>query len=322
MKHILLTGATGFVASHLIPYLDDRGWKITAAVRRSCDRFPPQITTINVGNIDGNTNWQAALPGMDIVIHLAGRAHILREEVANPEAEFFKVNTEGTANLVRQSVAAGVKHFVFVSSIGAMATLADKLLTENSPCQPDTPYGRSKLQAERALIEIARQSAMTWTILRPPLVYGVGNPGNMERLMKLIDRGFPLPFGSIANRRSLIYVGNLVDAIATCLTRPQARNQCFLVSDDRDISTAELIRQIAHYRKRPCYLLPVPPAALKFLGHLGDRLELLLKRPLPFNSVTLDRLSGSLVVDSSHIQTTLNWQPPYTLDRGLAETLR
>jgi len=322
LKSILITGVSGFVGKQLLPVLSKHGLYINAAVRRNLNNLTDNINPINIGNVDGNTKWHQALGGIDTVIHLVARAHILYDNTSNPEGEFLKINTEGTANLVKQSIAAGVKHFIFISSIGAMATLSDHPLTETSPCQPDTPYGRSKLQAEQALIELASQSNMTWTILRPTLVYGSGNPGNMERLIKLITRGLPLPFGSVNNRRSLLYVGNLVDAIATCLTHPNAKNQTFLVSDGQDLSTPELIRKIAYHLERPCHLLPVPPSLLKMAGHLGDTIEQFTKRPLPLNTSTIDRLLGSLVVDSSHIRNTLTWEPPYTVDEGLSKTLR
>ncbi|MEQ9623688.1 UDP-glucose 4-epimerase family protein [Coleofasciculus chthonoplastes] len=322
MKSALVTGSTGFIASHLIPLLIQQGWKVRAAIRNPTNKLPSEVSTANLGNIDGFTQWEPTLTDMDTVIHLAARTHILHDNTPNPEAEFLKPNVQGTANLVKQSIAAGVKHFIFISSIGAMATLSDHPLTETSPCQPDTPYGRSKLQAEQALIKLASQSSMTWTILRPTLVYGSGNPGNMERLIKLINRGLPLPFGLVNNRRSLLYVGNLVDAIATCLTHPNAKNQTFLVSDGQDLSTPELIRKIAYHLERPCHLLPVPPSMLKLAGHLGDTIEQFTKRPLPLNTSTIDRLLGSLVVDSSHIRNTLNWEPPYTIDEGLSKTLR
>ncbi|MGB3204737.1 MAG: NAD-dependent epimerase/dehydratase family protein [Crinalium sp.] len=322
MKSILITGATGFIASHLMPLLIKHGWCISAAIRSNSNQIPTDVTPVSIGDINSSTSWHHALKDIDILIHLAARAHILQDKASNPEAEFFKVNTEGTANLVKQAIQAGVKHFVFISSIGAMTTLSDRPLTENSPCQPDTPYGRSKLQAEQALISLAKQSNMTWTILRPTLVYGSGNPGNMERLIKLVNRGFPLPFARVKNRRSFIFVGNLVDAIATCLTHPQAANQIFLVSDGEDVSTPELVSKIALQIQKPCNLLPVPTSLLKFTGYLGDKLEYLTKKPLPLNTATVDRLLGSLFIDSNHIQNTLNWQPPFTIEQGLFQTLR
>lgn len=322
MNGILVTGATGFVASHLLPRLLQEKLQIMAAVRNDSAQLPANVTTVKVGNIDGNTDWRSALKGIDIVVHLAARAHILQDKVSDPEAEFLRVNTEGTVNLVKQSIAAGVKRFVFVSSIGAMTSSSDRPLTESSPCQPDTPYGRSKLQAEQALVQLASQSAMTWTILRPPLVYGAGNPGNMERLIKLVQKGLPLPFGAVKNRRSLIYVGNLVDAIASTLNHPQAANQTFLVSDGEDLSTPELIQKIAVNLKRPCNLLSVPSSWLQLGGKLGDTVQNVSQKQLPLNTSTIDRLLGSLAIDSSYIQKTLNWHPPFTVDAGLAQMLR
>jgi nucleoside-diphosphate-sugar epimerase len=323
MKTVLVTGASGFIASHLFPILHQQNWGIFAAVRKD---FPQplfsSVRMINIGDIDGETNWHPALQGIDAIIHLAARAHILEDNIPNPETEFDRVNTEGTANLVKQAIEAGVKHFVFISSIGAMATLSNNLLTESSSCQPDTPYGRSKLKAEQALIDLARDSKMTWTILRPTLVYGEGNPGNMERLMKLVKLGLPLPFGALKNRRSFVFVGNLVDAIATCLNHPQAACQTFIVSDGQDLSTPELVSLIARQMGRPCHLLPVPLGLLKLLGYVGDGVESLLKRPIPLNTSALERLTGSLFVDSSYLQKTLAWQPPFTIEQGLEKTLR
>lgn len=323
MKTILVTGATGFIGCHLLPVLHQQGWQTTAAVRDDFRQpLSIPIKTIKVGEIDDMTDWQEALLGIDTVIHLAGRAHILHETISNPEAAFIKVNTKGTINLVKQSLKAGVKHFIFVSSIHAMAAESDDILNENSPCHPDSPYGRSKLQAEQALIQLAKDSDMTWTILRPTLVYGLGNRANMERLMKLIKRGLPLPFGAIKNCRSFVFVGNLVAAIITCLDHPNAANQIFLISDNQAVSTPQLIRLIAQQIQQPCQLLPVPTTLLRFLGYLGDRVESITGKNLPFNTYNIDRLLGSLTVDSRYIQKTLNWQPPFTLEQGLAQTIQ
>ena len=322
MKKVLATGTTGFIGSNLLNSLHQQGWQITTVVRNNLVQHPSRlIRTIKIGEIDGSTDWDQTLEGIDTVIHLAARAHIINDTIPNPEAEFIRVNTEGTANLVKYSIAAGVKHFILISSIGAMGTFRQQILTENSLCQPDTPYGNSKLQAEQALINLAKDSNMTWTILRPTLVYGAGNPGNMERLMKLIKLGLPLPFGSIKNRRSFLYVDNLVDAIVTCINHPNAANQIFLVSDNQDVSTPQLIRLIAQQMELSCKLVPVSPSLLKLLGYAGDVAQLISKKSLPFNSYSIDRLLGSLFVDSSYIQKTLNWQPPFTLEEGLAQTL-
>ncbi|MDY7012327.1 MAG: NAD-dependent epimerase/dehydratase family protein, partial [Cyanobacteriota bacterium] len=308
-----------FVASHLLPVLHEQGWQVIAALRHPFRSPPPfPLAEVSVGEIEGGTYWQKALEGVDAVVHLAARAHILQDETLDPEAEFRRVNVEGTSNLVKQAIAAGVRHFVFISSIGAMATLSSEKLTEASPCRPDTPYGRSKLQAEQALKALTEGSSMTWTILRPTLVYGAGNPGNMERLMALVRSGLPLPLAGVNNCRSFVFVGNLTDAIARCLTHPQAANQTFLLSDGQDVSTPQLIRLLADNANVPCRLVWVPSAALRWMGRGGDWLGRAIGRSVPLNTATLDRLLGSLTADSSRIRTTLDWQPPFTLEQGLA----
>jgi nucleoside-diphosphate-sugar epimerase len=323
MKNILVTGATGFIGSYLLPILHQRGFQVTAA-RREDFRQPllVPLKIVRVGEIDDKTDWQEALKDIDIVIHLAARAHIIKDTIPNPEAEFMRVNTQGTINLVEQSIKAGVKQFIFISSIGALTTQSDHILRENSPCQPDSFYGRSKLQAEQALINLTKDSDITWTIIRPTLVYGSRNPGNMERLMKLIKLSLPLPFGAIKNRRSFVFVGNLVDAIVTCLDNPNAANQIFLISDNQDVSTPELIRLIAQQTQQSCQLVAISPSSLKLLGKFADIIEAISGKNLPFNTYSVERLLGSLYVDTSHIQKTLNWQPPFTLEQGLAQTIQ
>jgi len=308
VKSILITGATGFVGKNLISLLAQQDYQLNAAVRRSETFLAPKVSTTIVGDIDRNTDWQKALLNIDAVVHLAGRAHILKEKSDDPLTEFIKVNTAGTANLVKQSVQAGVKHFIFISSLGAITTQSDRPLNERSPCQPDTPYGISKLKAEQALLEIVQASAMDWTILRPPLVYGADNPGNMARLIKLIKTGLPLPLSSIHNRRSFIYVGNLVSAIATCLQHPKARSETFLVSDREVLSTLELIQLLGKGLDRQIYSFPCPAQLLKLAGQFTNQTS------------TVDRLIGSLEIDSSKIQTLLNWSPPFTVTEGLSIT--
>jgi nucleoside-diphosphate-sugar epimerase len=319
---ILITGATGFIGSHLLPRLIRERHDVVAALRNhtSATKLSQSIPQIIVGEINRHTDWHQALKGIDTVIHLAGRAHILHE-VGDPEAEFMEINFLGTQNLVRQAIAAGVKHFIFISSIGAVTSQSDRPITETTPPQPNTPYGRSKLRAEQCLIDLTENTSMTWTILRPTLVYGAGNPGNMASLVKLIQRRLPLPLGAINNRRSFLYVDNLVDAIALCLIHSEAKNQLFLISDAEQISTPTLINQIARSLNTPVTLLSIPPQMLKFLGNLGDIGENLFKKSLPLNSSVINKLLASLAVDSNKIYHTLHWQPPYTLERGLEKGL-
>jgi nucleoside-diphosphate-sugar epimerase len=237
----LITGVSGFIGKHLLADLLKRGFDIRAAVRSHSD-FP--CPTFVVGKIDGTTNWSDAAAGCDAVIHLAAYAH-----VTNParidNAILHETNVEGTARLAQEAAKAGVKHFIFLSSIGAMADASNKVLCADATCSPTTLYGQSKLMAEKELKSIAGKHGMEWTIIRPPLVHGPGNPGNMQRLLKLIRSGIPLPLASVCNRRSFVYVENLVDVIVACLGNPKAFGKTYLPSDGEDVSTPELIRKIA-----------------------------------------------------------------------------
>lgn len=320
-KTVLVTGATGFVAGHLLAALSHQGWRVRGSSRCPDRAIAHCSDWVVTGDLDGQTDWGEALQGVDAVVHLAGRAHILHDTDDNPEATFQRINTAGTVHLAQQALDAGVQHFVFISSIGAMTTLSDRPLTEESPCKPDTPYGRSKWAAEQQLITLTQGTAMAYTILRPTLIYGPGNPGNMERLIKLVQSGLPLPLGGIQNSRSLLYVGTLVEAIIQCLSHPQARNRTFVISDPEAVSTSELIGKIAHYLGRSNRLFPVPGWVLRGGGRVGDWLEQGIGRSLPLNTNTVERLLGSLVVDSQAIRQALEWQPSHSLDEGLQATL-
>lgn len=308
-KLIVVTGATGFIGCHLLPALDNQNLQLVLAVRHHLSKeLNSDYKVVNVGEIDEKTDWLDTLKEVDTIIHLAARAHQLNDQAVDPEAEFLRVNYEGTKNLSKQAIASGVKHFIFISSIGAMATLSDTIISEASPCQPDTPYGRSKLNAENALIELCRNTQMNWTILRPTLVYGPNNPGNMKRLFALVTKKLPLPFGSMLNSRSLLYVGNLVDAIIRCIEDNRAKNQTFIVSDGEDFSTSELIFRMGNAMGEKTLLLPFPPSLLRLAAKMIKKEEV------------ADRLLGSLQVDSNKIRQMLDWKPPYTVDHGLQAT--
>lgn len=325
--NVLVTGATGFVGRHLLPGLERDGHSLTVPIRepgaeaRLPKAMAPKARRVLVlGDIDAQTDWREALRDVDAVIHLAAHAHVL-DETAQDEAAFMSVNARGTSQLVEQSVDAGVRRFVLMSSIGAVTAASDSQVTLNTPCEPETPYGRSKLAAERALLDQSGGTNMVWTILRPTLVYGPGNPGNMSRLVSLVRRGLPLPFGAVANRRSFTFVGNLVQATTTTLTHRNAANEVFLLGDGEDLSTAELIRRIAALTRSGTRLVSVPMPLLRGLAKGADALAKATGWSLPLDSATLRRLESSLYVDIEPLRQKLGWTPPIGVDEGLRRML-
>lgn len=317
-KQVLITGATGFVGQVLREHISKKNFEIKVVTRQPQKLSCP---TINVGQINGLTDWKPALEGVEVVIHLAAYAHVTQRSQINTDTN-YETNVLGTENLVKHCISANVKQFIFISSIGAVASFSNKPITEESPCIPDTIYGKSKLEAEKDLIYLTKNTDLTYTIIRPPLVYGRGNPGNMARLQKLIRRNISLPFAKIANQRSFIYVDNLVDAIITCIHHPKAHNQTFLVSDGQDLSTPELISKIAYHSQQSCHQLAVPIPFLKAAGYFGDLWEAITRRPIPLNSDTIAKLISSLTIDSSKIRQVLDWHPPYTIDQGLSKVFQ
>ncbi len=306
---ILVTGATGFVGRAVVPLLEQRGHAVRAAVRTAGAAVPGSAATVVVEDIGPATGWSHALEGIDAVVHLAARVHVMRDTASDPLAAFRRVNTAGTRVLAEAAAAAGVRRFVYLSSVKALADESrPEPLDEATEPDPHSPYGISKLEAERALAEVATRSGLEVVVIRPPLVYGPGVGGNFRRLLQAVDRGLPLPLGTLDNRRSLIYVGNLADAVLECLTHPRAAGGRFLVHDGRPMSTAELVRAIADAMGRPARLLPVPRAVLA----LGARLT--------GQQATFDRIAGTLVIDDGAIRRALNWRPPYYPAYGLRET--
>ena len=304
---VLVTGSIGFVGKALIPALLPREHKPAEALRRAEENPDGRSTTVVVGNIDGATSWSTALKGMDSIIHLAARVHIMCESAGDPLAEFRRVNTEGTLHLARQAAEAGVRRFIFLSTIGVNgnSTLHGKVFMPTDTPSPHDPYSMSKYEAEIGLHSIARSTGMEVVIIRPPLVYGANAPGNFGKLTRLVTKSFPLPLGSINNLRSFVGIDNLVDFIVTCLEHPAAANETLMVSDGEDLSTPDLIRRMARAMNRPARLIPVPVWALKagalLLGK-GDAVQ---------------RLCGNLQVDISKSRTLLGWNPPISVDEGL-----
>jgi len=307
---ILVTGAGGFIGRELCCVLLQAGLRVRG-VTRQAGALPPGTEEVQVGEIGPGTEWQEALAGVTCVIHLAARVHVMRETTTDPAVEFHRVNTAGTERLAHQAAAAGVQRLVYASSIkvnGERTT--DRPFGEaDAPAQRDA-YAVSKWAGEQALHRIATDTKLETVVIRPPLVYGPGVGGNFLRLMNLIQSGLLLPLGSVRNQRSLVYLGNLVDALALCARHPAASGRTFLISDGEDISTPELIRRLAQEIGKPSRLLPFPPALLRLGGIIsGKRGE-------------IGRLLDTLQVDSTPIRHELGWTPPYTVEQGLAETAR
>jgi nucleoside-diphosphate-sugar epimerase len=322
-RRILVTGATGFVGRALCLRLLERGYLVGAAVRDDPARAPAGTTPVRVGEVGPDTDWSEALKGRDAVVHLAAHAHRTAARDRDDEEPFLRVNAGGTLCLARAVRAAPeVRRVVFVSSVAAVRCAASPLVDERTDCDPPDPYGRSKRAAEAALREtLTGPEGPDWTVLRPPLVYGPGNPGNMARLLAVIRSGLPLPLGAVRNRRSFLFVGNLVDAVERCLWHPAASRRAFPVSDGEDLSTVALVRRLARTAERRVRLVPVPLPLLRFLARLGDVAQARRGGGSGFDSYALERLCSSLVVDASALREATGWAPPFTLDEGLAITL-
>jgi nucleoside-diphosphate-sugar epimerase len=307
---ILITGASGFVGGALCRTFEGSDTLLRAAIR-ALPAAALGVETVAVGELGADTQWEAALRGIDTVIHLAGRAHVMHDTAGDALAVYRSVNVAGTRALAQAAVKAGVRRLVFVSSIKVNGERTDgRPFTENDAPQPEDAYGISKYEAEQALLAVAAHGELEVVILRAPLIYGPGVKGNFLSLLEAVARGTWLPLASIDNRRSLLYVGNLVSAIIQCVDAPTAAQQTFLVADDMGVATPELIRAVGIAFEQHARLLPCPPALLRAGGALLGK------------SAMVARLTGSLQIDSSKIRQTLNWQPPTTLAQGLAETAR
>ncbi len=301
----LVTGAAGFIGNALCKHLSAHGHQVMRAVRRD-DTLSGDIL---FSQIDGATDWAEALTGCDAVVHLAARVHVMDDTAQDPRALYQATNTDATLNLARQAAQTGVKRFVYISSIKVNGEGRDTPYRETDAAAPEGAYAISKWEAEQGLQRIAADTGLEVVILRPPLVYGPGVKANFQQLLRMVERGWPLPLGAIRNRRSFLYLGNFVDAIRLCIEHPAAAGQTFLLEDGQAVSTPELIRALSHAMGRPARLLAVPVKVLELAGtRLGKR-------------AAVARLTGSLYVDSSAIRSRLGWTPPYTLQQGLAATV-
>lgn len=310
--NILITGASGFVGSSLLRRLGNENYYLRAAVRKRIGRngnnLPVNVDQVEVPSLSGTTDYSIALDDIDIVVHLAARTHVMKESSSEPLEEYRRINVSGTERLARQAAAAGVRRLVFLSSVKVHGEGSPDPYTEDTLLAPEDPYGESKLEAEEALLTISAETGLEVVIIRSPLVYGPGVKANFLHLLKTVHHGTPLPLGRIRNRRSFIYLGNLVDAIAVCMSRPEASGRTFLVSDGEDISTPELIRRISNSMVKPARLFPFPRHLLCLVARLTGR------------SALVNRLIGSLEIDISRIRCELGWSPPYTMEQGLKET--
>ncbi len=301
---IRVTGASGFVGKEFCAQARAAGHQVGRVVR--------QRTALDegcfVGDLARTQDWSAAFEGVDVVVHLAARVHVISDTYSDPLAEFRRVNVDGTATLARQAAESGVRRFIFLSSIkvNGESTDAGHPFTAADAPAPQDPYGVSKHEAEQLLNQISAETGMEVVIIRPPLVYGPGVKANFQTMMRWLARGVPLPLGAVThNRRSLVALDNLVDLIETCLTHPAAANQTFLVSDGEDLSTADLLKRMSAALDKPARLFHVPAALLK----LG---AVLMKKPGVYQ-----RLCGSLQVDITKTRKLLGWTPPLSVDEGL-----
>jgi nucleoside-diphosphate-sugar epimerase len=304
---VLVTGATGFVGRELLAAAAPL--RLRAALRSR----PPadlRVDHVVVGNIDAQTDWSAALIGIDCVVHLAARVHVMKP-TAQDRIEFERTNVQGTERLAHAAAAAGVKCFGYLSSIKVNGeTSGGGAFRAGDPPQPQDDYARSKLEAERRLSAIEASSGMSVAVVRSPLVYGPGVRANFFRLLSLAHSGMPIPLASVSNARSMVSVWNLCDLICSLVRSERAMSGVFMVADGEDVSTAELIRRLAQLMRRPARLFGVPAGALRALAAIAGR------------SAELNRLLGSLTVDISETRGRLGWSPPVTLETGLQRTVQ
>ncbi|MGR5208785.1 UDP-glucose 4-epimerase family protein [Vibrio sp. PNB23_22_7] len=305
--NLLVTGASGFIGKQLLKVLD---LSLVKALGRELPvNFP--CTQFYKCKIDSVTDYSEALCDVDTVVHLAARVHVMNDDTIDPLEEYREVNTYGTVNLAKQAATSGVKRFIFVSSIkvSGESTRQDYPFYHDDERLPQDFYGQSKAEAELELFKLSKESDLEIVVIRPTLVYGPGVKANFASLMTLVSKGIPLPFGCIKNnKRSLVSVDNLVDLIVTCIDHSKAANQVFLVSDDHDVSTSEMVRHMAQALGKPTWQLPVPVWCYKLAGKVFNK------------SDVVDRLTGSLQVDISHTKETLGWEPPQSLQEGFKQT--
>jgi nucleoside-diphosphate-sugar epimerase len=307
--NILITGATGFVGRPLCDRLIVQKKSVSATIRNVSDkeRLPREIKPIGINSLS-DALPREQLADIEIVIYLAARVHQMNDNSPNALDAYREINTKAAISLAKQAAEHGIRRFIYLSSIKVNGEGISHPYSEKDTPAPTDPYGQSKWESEQELLKLAQETGLEVVIIRPPLIYGPNVKANFLQLLKTIDKSIPLPFGAINNARSILYVGNLVDAIATCLDHPNAKNQTFIVSDGEDLSTTDLIRRLGKALGKFPLLLPVPRDLIRLATKLLGKADI------------GDRLLGSLQVDSSKIRQMLDWKPPYTVDQGLQAT--
>jgi nucleoside-diphosphate-sugar epimerase len=299
---LLITGADGYIGSELSCCLEELGKYSLIKLSRTPSLLKNLILSPELST---NGDWERVLADVSVIVHLAGRAHMLNDNVLNPLTEFRRVNMEGTLNLAKQAIKQGVKRFVFISSLGVNGNNNKQPFIELDTPNPQEPYAISKLEAERGLLALAKESSLEVVIIRPPLVYGSNAPGNFGSLVKWANKRIPLPFGAIRNQRSFIALDNLVSFIIHCIDHPKAANEVFLISDGEDVSTTQLLKKVTKSFGKRAFLLPIPVSWMTFSAKMIGKADV------------ANRLFGSLQVDSSKARDLLGWKPVVTMDEQL-----
>ncbi len=306
---VLVTGASGFIGTNLLNALAREKIALRALSRTYLtDSLEGLVDCMVIGDM-ATADCRRALEGVGAVVHLAARVHVMNDKSQSPLEEYRMVNVAGTLNLARQAAECGVRRFIFLSTVkvNGEETRKGKPFTETDLPNPSDPYAISKLEAEKALLALSKQTGMEVVIIRPPLVYGPGVKANFFRMIEWIYKGRPLPLGSVHNRRSLVAIDNLIDLIICCIEHPAAKNQVFFVSDGEDLSTTDLLRRLANALGTSAMLLPIPQHLLKMGFKMAGRNDL------------AKRLLGSLQVDISKVKRLLGWQPVISKDEGFRQ---
>ena len=305
---ILVTGASGFIGHVLIPRLIKSGHEVVATSRNANSK-PTGATSHTIAELGPDTDWSDALSDVEAVIHLAARVHVMSDNSSDPLAEYRRINAEGTAKLAKDAAKAGVRHFIFMSTIKVNGETSGLVpFNAHDIPAPKEPYAIAKLEAEEVLLKTVRNSSMRATIIRPPLVYGPGVKGHFVSLLKICGKGWPLPINCIDNRRSIIYVGNLVDMVHRLIQTPPSTTGVYLCRDPQDVSTPELFQKVSAALGVKPLIIPFPLSLLRLSAAIIGK------------TAIVSRLTESLYVNDSPTCNDLNWTPPFSMLQGLKET--